>query len=124
VDNGNVRICFSTDQTGKPGNSRLSSQSPDGANSLFQNIVRMSPLSARFRGRTLQDAFCKLLRINNLAKIAKMNRGSTSLRTTANSLFWNILPVSRVFPGFCANQQRSIGGKHNGINILANEIKK
>jgi hypothetical protein len=87
-------------------------------NSLPWNILSISPLSTRFCGSKKIYGLSKWRRINNLPFSKNKNQRANDRMGAANSLFWNILPVSLLFVGFCGHQRGSVECKCFRINIL------
>ena len=97
----------------------------DSANSLFLKILPLSPYSGRFCGRYRIPLACNLHEFNILAgRDQKNSRTSPLHKSTANSLFKKILPLSAYVGRFCEEQCRLFPRNFNESKILAKTPSK
>jgi hypothetical protein len=92
-----------------------------GANSLFRNILAVSPCGSRFCPDALRSKQSKSFRINILGSMTEKMWGD---RFQAKSLFWRILPVSSFGSRFWKDPSQSLPGKSLRMNILEKAREK
>ena len=95
------------------------------ANSLFLKILPLSPYSGRFCGLARTPLACNLHEFNILAgRDQKYWRTTPGHRSSANSLFQKILPVSPYVGRFCEEECRPCLRNSNESKILAKTPSK
>jgi hypothetical protein len=122
--NETVRVHLSDNSVIKDGQIGGIHQRGESANPLFRKILQVSRVFPRFCGCPEVSRNCNQHRINNLYLAGRQHRGSIGRETTANSLFQNILQVSRVFPIFCGDASAASRARYRRINILTPAAKK
>ena len=96
-------------------------------NSLFRNILPLTPLVSRFCGDERRYLPSKPLRMNSLENSPGRSDEigtKTGLQADSKSLFRNILPISPCESIFCRLICRYPLSKSFGMNILAGSKKK
>ncbi len=99
-------------------------QRGDSANPLSRRISQVSRVFPIFRRFPRMSRNCNRHRINSLDLTGRKDRGLIGRETQVNSLFQNILQVSRLFPIFCGDPPASSCAKYRRINILTPAAKK